>query len=80
MYRVVKFGRGKYFAVELNLSQDMHKIEELDEMVQLANEGTEVIITDDYESYGAELIDRDSEHGRTKIIIRGILRDMFNTH
>jgi hypothetical protein len=57
MYRVIEMS-GKFYATEL-LTSGRDAQDELDEMEQFINEGYKVIITDDYEEYNAELVERD---------------------
>lgn len=57
MYRVMEMS-GKMFAVEL-LTSGRSMTDEWEEMEQFVIEGTNCIITEDYEEFDAELIVRD---------------------
>lgn len=56
MYRVSRFGKGKYYAVELD-ENDLE--DEMEQIMTIAGEGNDVIITENYEDYEAELVERE---------------------
>ena len=56
MYRVVKFGHGKYYALEID---ETNPEDAMEDILLFVREGNDVIITDDYEQYDAELVEKD---------------------
>ncbi|MCK4500611.1 hypothetical protein KAU11_08935 [Candidatus Babeliales bacterium] len=58
MYRVIVFGTGSVIAVEMGTS-GRSMDDELEEIETFVMEGQDVILTDDYEQHGAELIERE---------------------